>query len=78
MRKSGGADVVAIHLPTKPLFTRSKTAMKGNFTYKKDVYYGTFVAIAFAIACGSAGWWHFHRMPHGEQPLKDFIFNVHR
>ena len=38
--------IVAIHLPTEPLFTHSKTTMKSNFTYKKDVYYGTFVAIA--------------------------------
>ena len=52
--------------------------MKSNFTDKKDVYYGTFVALAMFMACGFTGWWNFHRMPHGEQPIKDFIFNVHR
>ena len=45
-----------------------------NFTYKKDTIIGTYVAIALALACGAAGWWHFHRLPHGEAPLKDFIF----
>ena len=43
-----------------------------TFTYKKDVYYGTFITAAVFMLLGFAGWYHFTRLPHGESPLSDF------